>query len=110
MVRKQMKTVALVPILGCVMLVSCKRYEVRVRDAHGSPVQNAHVFLSYVSDPNPLKFVTDSSGIAILPAKRAKEGGWGSIIAVYYDASGIKHSGSLHDSHPTFPVTVTVNP
>lgn len=105
-----MKTLALLAALGCMMLVSCKRYEVRVQDAHGRPVQNAHVFLSYVSDPNPPKFITDSSGVATLPAKRGKAGGWGSIIATYYDAAGTKHSGSLHDSHPTFPVTITVNP
>ena len=76
----------------------------------GRRLQNAEVYLSYVSDPNPPKFVTDGDGIATIPSNRAKNGGWGAIIVSYHDKAGIHYQGSLNESHPSFPVTITLNP
>lgn len=57
-----------------------------------------------------LMLVTDQNGVAEIPRERAKQGGWISIVAAYDDANGRRFQGSLRDSNPPFPVTITVTP
>jgi hypothetical protein len=104
--RKILLYATLIPLL----LASCKRYEVIVKDTGGNRLENAEVYLSYDSDPKPPMFVTDQNGVAEIPSERAKKGGWVSIVAAYDDASGRRFQGSHRGSNPSFPVTITVTP
>jgi len=68
------------------------------------------VYLSYDSVPKPPEFLTDRDGVVEIPEKRARAGGWVSIIAVYWDEEGTKYMGALKESEPTWPVTIQVAP
>ena len=85
------------------------KYYVEVRLPDGHTAQGADVFLSYVSDPSPPQFTTDSKGRAHLPRKRAVKGGWASIIATHTDAEGRQYIGSRSGKFPHFPVSITLS-
>ena len=103
-----MRPLTTILAFGCLILSSCKRYEVNVENSNGDRLQNAHVYLSYDSDPRPPKFITDSQGSAVIPTSRASKGDWASIVVVYWDKKGTKYMGSLEESQPSWPVTIRV--
>jgi hypothetical protein len=101
---------AIIVACGLIYWVTGWKYHVEVLLPDGHTAQGADVFLSYVSDPSPPQFTTDSKGRAHLPRKRAVNGGWTSIIATYTDAKGRRYMGTHRGASPAFPVSITLAP
>ena len=81
---------------------------IRVLNPDLTPIRKARVILAYAGQPSPPEFVTDVDGVAVISSEVAEKGGWESIDIRFIDEGGIEHGMSHFDSHPTFPLTLTV--